>query len=248
MDVEAFRFGDSEGGHAAFLWLRPTGAVRVLIPFEVKAVTSAGVTTTEFRNYVLRFHGAIPSVSSSMQEMLIKLPALDSTKPDHDEYGRYAYQSSERLLLGPVSLARFAGRIPPSVAAFRMGGKGRIARFETPGGAMDRIVFEYPSAAVAEERLAAFRSLPGASAEISGRRVGVIFDALATDDANELLQSLPADAVSWDPEFMIHRPMSLEGGIGMVFFGGLIGGLVALLAYRADRNEGIPDRTTSLRI
>jgi hypothetical protein len=75
--------------------------------------------------------------------MLNRLPGLDPTELPSGECCRYFVESSERILLGPVSLAKFA------------------VRFETPSGAMTKIVFEYPTQAVAAERFRAFRALQG---------------------------------------------------------------------------------------
>ena len=73
MAVEAFRFSDAEGAHAAYLYSRPARGVSPMI-WEIPAVTSGGVTVLEYRNYLLRFQGAVPSISTAMGEMLGTLP------------------------------------------------------------------------------------------------------------------------------------------------------------------------------
>jgi len=75
MVVEAFRFTDIEGAHAAYLYSRPPGGISPMI-WEIDAVTGGGITVVEFRNYMLRFRGALPSISSEMGEMLAaRIPA-----------------------------------------------------------------------------------------------------------------------------------------------------------------------------
>jgi hypothetical protein len=131
MTVDAFRFHDAEGAHAAYLCSRPAGGISPMI-WQIDAVVSGGATVMQYRNYVLRFHGALPSISSTMGEMLAALPGLTADAAPRDLGGRYVDELSKRSILGPVSLRRFAGRVPPSAAGFALGAKGRTARFETP--------------------------------------------------------------------------------------------------------------------
>ena len=92
--------------------------------------------------------------------MLAKLPGVTADEAPWDVTGRYLDQGSTRMLLGPISLARFENRIPPSIAAFRLGAKGRMAGFETPAGRMTEVVFEYPDEATARDRVAVIARLP----------------------------------------------------------------------------------------
>lgn len=89
--------------------------------WRIDAITGGGVTAMEYRNYMLRFHGALPSISSSLEEMLSKLPGLAPDTSPWDLEGRYVDKLSMRAILGPISLQRFADRIPPSVAAVPFG-------------------------------------------------------------------------------------------------------------------------------
>src|SRR5262249_49516590 len=75
MTLDAFRFADAEGAHAAYLASRPAHGVSPLI-WQVHAVVGGGITVMEYRNYMLRFHGALPGISSAMEEMLAALPEL----------------------------------------------------------------------------------------------------------------------------------------------------------------------------
>jgi hypothetical protein len=196
---------------------------------------------------VFRFRGAEPN-HEALGEMFEGLPALDHNEPPADECCRYLDASSERLLLGPVSLERFARLMPPSVAAFRLGGRGRIARFETPAGPMSRMVFTYPSAAVAQERSAAFGALEGAHVRLVDRRVAVILSPVDAVEADQLLHDMyEGEAVVWDTREW-DSGMTLDGGIGMVLTGFALGGLIAVLRQLGKRREGIPDRTIALHL
>lgn len=259
MGVEAFRFRDSEGGHSAYLWLRPSGAVtspldvysyRSGVGGRIYAVLAGGVTVVGWKNYVFTFRGAAPD-HNALWEMFDRLPEVDPAEPGPDECCRYLETSSERVLLGPVSLAKFAARIPPSVAAFRRGARGRVARFETPSGPIWRIVFEYPDAAAAQQQQQSFRALPGALVRLAGRKVAVIFVPVDSQEAEELLRDVADDdtperaVVGWE---FTDGSMTLDGGIAMVFAGFVLGGLVAVLRRLASWREGIPDRTIALHL
>src|SRR5438552_10493154 len=75
LTLDVFRFADSEGAHAAFLYSLPARGVSPMI-WHIAAVTGGGATVLEFRNYMLRFHGALLSISSSLEEILAGLPDL----------------------------------------------------------------------------------------------------------------------------------------------------------------------------
>jgi len=260
MGVEAFRFGDSEGGHAAYLWLRPAGAVksplgesvsRSELLSELHADVGGGVTIAAWKNYVFRFRGAAPR-TSEFEPMLGRLPEVDPTGPSPDLCGRGCDPASVRALLGPASLARFAGRIPPSVAAFRSGGQGQIARFETSVGPMSRIVFEYPSVQAALASAQAFRKLPGALIRSSGRRVGVILDPADADIADGLFEDIADDTaahatIRWDP-VGVEPPLTLGAVMTILLAGIAAGAGVAVLRRVVQRKKGNPDRTISLHL
>jgi hypothetical protein len=262
MVSEAYQFGSSEGAHGAYFYLRPAGAVgsplgeysSVAGLFgQTYAVLGGGVTVVARNNYVFQFQGSAPS-NGEMEKMLDRLPGLDPTEPASGECCGYFVESSERLLLGPVSLARFAARVPSAAAGFKLGGRGRVARFETPSGTMTKIVFEYASPAVAEERLDAFRALNGARAKLSNRRIGVIFDAANLEEADELLASIGSDIsaeqtpMSFDPWVDTDGPLTLDEAMASTFVAWVLGCLIAVVRFLTRWREGIPDRTISLHI
>ena len=263
MEADALLFGDSEGAHASYLWQRPGGAIasplaaysiRAGLSGETYAVVAGGVTVVERKNYVFRFRGRAPS-SPALETMLDELTGIDPAEPGPDECCRYFVASSDRLLLGPVSLSRFAPGVPPSVAAFRLGARGSIARFETPAGSMSRIVFTYRTELEAQNRAGAFRALPGADVRLRGRSLAVIFYPFDREEAEELLDDAPSTGattesglVGWDPTNLTDRPMTLDGGISTVWVGYLLGALIAFFRGLVRWPKGIQDRTISLRL
>src|SRR5580658_498927 len=260
MSVEAFRFSDSEGGHAAYLWLRPAGAVKSALGesvsrpellSELHTDVGGGATIASWKNYVFRFRGAAPR-TEAFERVLDRLPEVDPTEPGPDLCGRGCDAASVRILLGPVSLARFAGRIPPSVAAFRSGVWGRIARFETPAGPVSRITFEYPSVEAARAITGGFRKLPGAVVRTSGRKVGVILDPANADTADDSMQDIADDTaaqatIGWDP-VGVAPPLTVEGVMTIAFAGFVIGAGIAVLRRLVSGRKGIPDHTISLHL
>ncbi len=255
---DAYHFASSEGAHAAYLYLRPQGAVgsQLAAYSEVSgrfgqtyASLAGGITVLARNNYIFRFRGSAPS-TSALRAMLDHLPGLDQTDPPIDECCGYMVESSERILLGPISLAKFAARVPPGAAGFSLGGRGRVARFETPSGAMIRIVFEYPSQAIAEDRLRAFRALPGARAKIADRRLGIIFDTANAEQADELLADIsPYVPMRFDPVTdLTDGPMTLDDAMASTCSAWTLGSLIATIRFLTHRREGIPDRTIALHI
>ena len=250
MGVEAFRFLDSEGAHAAFLYYRPAHAVSPMI-WRIDAITGGGVTVMEYRNYMLRFHGALPSISSSLEEMLSKLPGLAPDTSPWDLEGRYVDKLSMRAILGPISLQRFPDRIPPSVAGFRSGAKGRIASFETPAGRVTAIAFKYPTEDVARERATALAQVPDAVVRVDRVCAAVVFGTLDSNVEDGPLSGYfcGGEGIVWDPHTMSDRGMSLGEGMSGVTFGGLIFGVVIATLRRLDRlRDPFPNRMIFLRL
>lgn len=249
MTVEAFRFLDPEGAHAAFLSARPAQGVSPMI-WEIDAVPGDGVTVLEYRNYMLRFKGALPSISSSLAEMLVALPGLAADTSLWDLDGRYLDRSSIRSILGPVSLQRFANRVPPSVAGFRFGANGRMANFETPAGRVTAIAFKYPNEDVARERAIALTGLPNAVVRVDRACAAVVFGPVDSNIEDGPLSGHFCGGVEigWDPATMPHS-MSLGEGMSGVTLCGLIFGAVIAVWRRLERiRDPFPDRMIFLRL
>jgi hypothetical protein len=249
MTVDAFRFLDAEGAHAAYLCSRPLGGVSPMI-WQIDAVTGGGVTVMQYRNYLLRFRGALPSISSQMGEMLAALPGLATDTAPWDLSGRYLDNLSTRTILGPVSLQRFAGRIPPSVAGFRLGARGRMARFETPAGVMTEVVFEYATEDAARERAKALGALPRAVVRVDRTCAGVIFEPVDSTVVEELLSDFFCGpvAVTWDPATAWDGPMTLGQGIGVALWGFVVGAVITGLRRFGKAVDPFPDRMIFLKL
>ena len=84
------------------------------------------------------------------------LPTLPDYLPSGD-----LVPNSERYVLGPEALARFAPGIPPSVAAFHYGVEASLADFRAPGGDMRLVLFYYPTPQIAIQQYDLFAKLPG---------------------------------------------------------------------------------------
>ena len=82
--------------------------------------------------------------------------------------------NSERYILGPDGLAKFAPGIPPSVAAFHLGAEAQVAAFRAPAGEIRLAIFDYPTPQMAIQQYDGFAKLPGMMAKRSGPLVAVV--------------------------------------------------------------------------
>ncbi len=171
MFATGYRFRDAIAGYAGYLALRPAGAKKS--DFDDIAVQAGESVMVLFGNYVFRFDGGVPDYPV-YEELLAYVPKMDLTALTQLKEALPAGSdaNSERYVLGPESLARFVPRVPPSVAAFRLGSEGMAARY----GPDTLAVFGYPDAAAAQAQSAEFGKLPGAAVRRAGRYVAVAFD------------------------------------------------------------------------
>lgn len=194
----AWRFHDATGSLAAYLWMRPADATPVEI-VSLGAGTKDGLLMT-YGNYVLRWEGRMPT-EPELRFVFDRLPRLEeSQRPQFLDFipSRGRVDHSERYLLGPVSLEKFEGRIPPSVAAFHLGAEGQLSRHKIDGHDLTLVVFYYPTPQMARERLAEFLRLPGALAKRSGPLIGLILSPSDANAAEKLLANVRYQAtVTW---------------------------------------------------
>lgn len=194
MTTTGYRFRDAIAGYAAYLDLRPADAV--VSDFDDIAVKSGESVFVLFGNYVFRFERGLPAYTV-YEELLAYVPKLDLTGlsqlKDALPAGRAA--NSERYVMGPLSLTRFFPRVPPSVAAFRLGAHAMVGRY----GKEELAVFAYPTKAAAAAQCAHFAKLPGAAVRCEGPYVAVAFDA--GEGAKQALAAFrePAPPVSKRP-------------------------------------------------
>ncbi len=98
--------------------------------------------------------------------------------------------NSQRYILGPAGLQKFAPAIPPSVAAFHLGAEAQLAVFHNPKGNLSMAIFDYPTPQMAIQQVADFEKLPGAVAKRSGPLVAVVLSPPDPDFAERLLSQV----------------------------------------------------------
>ena len=129
--VTAYQLQDSTAALAAFDWqrqpaARPSNAAKLAVETRDSLLIADG-------NYLLLFAGHQPSpeelaaVTGSLHNVdETVLPALPGYLPSG---GLIA--NSERYIIGPASLQKFAPAIPPSVAAFHFGAEAQLGVFHS---------------------------------------------------------------------------------------------------------------------
>lgn len=117
------------------------------------------------------------------------LPALPGFVP---EEGRVA--NSERYIVGPVSLERFAPRVSPSIAGFHYGTEGQVANFRDPAGEVRLVVFSYPNHQIAQKQIAAFEALQGVTSSRKGPLIAVVTQTPNADAAERILSRVRYEA------------------------------------------------------
>jgi hypothetical protein len=175
----AYRFKDSTGAYAGWLWLR-----------------AQSPNAVQVANYVLQpltggdpgpFAAALPKPDTR------PLPGLPVTLPAQGLAG-----GSERYILGPESLARFAPQVPAGAAGFEFGPEGEVAQYRLPSGPATMAVFEYPNPQIAIKQFGHFERIPGAMVRRTGSLVAVVFSPPDRDQAERLLAGVRYNAeVTW---------------------------------------------------
>jgi hypothetical protein len=182
-----WRLHDSTGALALFQFRRPPEAVAAAFaPLAVR--TSDGVIFA-YGNYVFQFTGAYPDPASlaAFYRQLSKLensplPSLTSYLP-----AQGLAPNSERYILGPVSLARFAPAIPPSVAAFHLGAEAQLGKYQTAKGLLTVALFSYPTPSMARQQALEFQKIPGAMVKRTGPLVVATVQPPDPDAAERIL-------------------------------------------------------------
>jgi hypothetical protein len=169
-----------------------------------------------------------------------------------------AHANSERYIVGPESLARFAPSIPPSTAAFHFSAEGNLATYGPKGKETTLVVFSYPTMEMARDRYQHFQQIPGAVAKRTGPLVAVALNSASPDDAERLLAQVKYQASVTIPE---HVPTARDNPINlfwnimilcfvlagfMVLSGLLVGGIRVLFRRGGVSGEG--DNMISLHL
>jgi hypothetical protein len=215
--ITAYRFGDSTGAFAAWIGSRPPDAKR----FETDGI---GVETAADQyitvgNLLLIFHGYKPN-KEELAHIFLTAPHYSHsplpTLPGYLPAG--AVPNSERYILGPESLARYAGVIPPSTAAFHFSSEAETADYKaspgTKGAAKGAkttlVVFNFPGLEMSRKQYPAFEAIPGAVAKRSGPLVAIALHPINPDEAERLLAHVRYQA----EVTMAERPPSLKDNAG----------------------------------
>jgi len=187
LTATVWRLQDPTGALGAYDWQRPEKS-KPSAAAKLAAETSTGLTIAH-GNYLVSIDGYKPT-AEELASFLNSFNHVDTTSlPVLPGYlpvdGRVP--NSERFVLGPAALQKFAPSIPPSVAAFHYGSEGQIGVFRGPKGDATMAIFNYPTHQVAMQRISEFEKIPGAVAQRSGPLVSVVLSPPDPDHAQRLL-------------------------------------------------------------
>ena len=256
--ISAYRFPDATGAFAAFEEARPEDAR----PAEVSSGMAAADAEQELvavGNYLFLFKGYKPN-PEELNHIVGTVPLYAQsplpTLPQYMPAG--ADPNSQRYIVGPDSLARFAPQIPPSTAAFHFNSEAELAKYGPPGKETTIVVFTYPTMEMARDRIAHFQQIPGAVAKRSGPLIAVALNPSSPDEAERLLAKIKYQAEVTVPEHvptLKDNPANLFLNIfilclilaGFCIVSGLVvGGLRVLLRRAGASGDG--DNMISLHL
>ncbi len=244
--ITGYRFSDSTGAFAAWIGVRPSDARK----FEVDGIGAETATDQYIAvgNLLLIFHGYKPNKEELAHVFLTAphyshspLPSLPGFMPPG------AIENSERYILGPESLAKFAPAIPASTAAFHFTSEAELAEYKAPGaaGKTTLVVFNFPGIEMAQKQYPQFEAIPGAVAKRSGPLVAVALNPASPNEAERLLSQVKYQAevtVAEPPPSLKNNPANLFLNImilcGVLIAFCLVSGLVfGGIRYAARRSN-----------
>ncbi len=201
----AYQLQDSTSGLAAFDWQRDSRAA----PSKAASLAAETPDTllVAYGNYLLLFNGYKPT-KPELDAVTAGLLNVDGTGlPTLPGYlpSDSLVPNSERYIIGPEGLQKFAPGIPPSVAAFHMGAEAQLGVFHSRKGPIALAIFNYPTNQMAMQRIGEFEKLPGAVAKRSGPLVAVILAPADPDAAERLLAQVRYEAVVTQNEYVPSR-------------------------------------------
>jgi len=241
--VTAYQLQDTTGSLAAFDWQRPAAATPATAA--KLAVETRDSLLLVHGNYLLGFNGYKPSqeeldgLTGSLRNLEVTvLPVLPGYLPSDG-----LVPNSERYILGPAGLLKFAPAIPPSVAAFHFGAEAQLGIFHSPKGDAPMVIFSYPTPQIAMQRMPDFEKLPGLVSKRSGPLVALVLAPPDPDYAEKLLSQVRYQAEVTRDEYVPSRRDNIGDLVINAFV--LIGILLAfsvvsgfgLGAYRALRRR-----------
>jgi hypothetical protein len=258
----AWKLKDATGAMGWFQALCPASAVPVRS--QPLAATTPGALFLAEKNYVLQFEGWRPT-PAELASLFPQLPKMRSGGglPVFVTHlrSRGRIRNSERLIVGPVSLERFEGRIPGMLAGFEDAGEIATARYQAAGGEFTVALFNYPTQQIARQHAAGFEKQKGWVVSRSGPYVTVALEPGDPDLARNLISTIQYSAnFSWNQATkalpippvgdMLVAIFQLTGLLLVAFVGG--GVLFAVLRFFARQNDaritGSESPMTVLRI
>ncbi len=185
----AYRFKDPTDAFAAEQWLAGSGA----------GATLAG-------NYVITCQ-TVGSKAGCPAAADLKKVELPRQRRDEQPLV-WAYLPSQgmapnsgRYALGPVGLKQFAPQIPAAAAGFQFGTEVAMAKYRTPRGEEQLVLFYFPIPQMARRQLPEFQKLSGAVVRRSGSLIALVADPPDVEAANRLVGEINYRAsVSYDQQ------------------------------------------------
>ena len=255
--ITAYRFQDATGALAAFDQARPTAGVPV--ESAGMAVADAKDEAVAAGNYLFVFNGYKPK-PEELNHLVAEAPRYaQGPLPTLPRYVPAGVQpNSERYIVGPDSLARFAPQISPSTAAFHFNPEAELAKYGAPGKETTLVLFNYPTMEMARDRLPHFQQIAGAVVKRSGPLVAVVLTSATPDDAERILAKIKYQAEVTESEHvptLKDNPVNLFWNIiilcgilaSVCLLGGLMVGGLRILLHRGGAS-GDGDDMISLHI
>ena len=197
--ISAWRFSDATGSFSALQMIRP--AVTFRLEMAGIGLSAGADELVAVGNYLFVFKGYKPKpeelnhvIGTAPRYAQSPLPSLPKYLPAGVVPG------SERYIIGPEALSRFAPAVPPSAAAFHFSPEASFAKYKTKRGETALLLFSYPTMEIARDRLAAFQQIPGMVVKRSGPLVALTLNATNPDDAERILSQVRFQAEITVPE------------------------------------------------
>lgn len=227
--ITGWKVRDSTGALALFESRRPTDATPAqLAQISIKTPNGAMLA---YGNFVFEYAGHTPA-RDEVDNLLVLLKQVErSPLPTLINYlpKESMVPNSQRYILGPVSLSRFAPAISPSLAAFHLSAEGETARYQTPKGEVTMTVLDYPTPNMARDRQDAFLKA-GMTAKRSGPLVAVVTPPADPDAAELVLAKVQYQA---NLTRQVVGPAPAQGLANIVLTGFLLSGVVVAASILA---------------
>ncbi|HKD08093.1 MAG TPA: DUF6599 family protein [Bryobacteraceae bacterium] len=197
--ISAWRFADATGAMAAFEDLRPVDAKPAPL-MGLAAQNDAGQIVAA-GNYLFLFKG-YNIKPEELSHVVATVPKYEhSPLPTLPKYLPVGFvPNSERYIVGPASLLRYAPGIPPSTVGFHFNAEGALASYGSKGKETTLVVFNYPTMEMARDRYAAFQKTANTVSKRSGPLVAVVLNPASPDEAERLLSGVRYQATVTVPE------------------------------------------------